>query len=74
MMQKHRVKFDVKGLFSKQKSEISETYRECRRVLPHIDTLLTERLKGQTSVTTSLIQALFSEVKDTLKVGVCMVY
>ena len=44
-MQRHRVKFDVKGLWSKQKAEISEVYRECRKTLPHIDTLLTERLK-----------------------------
>ena len=67
-MQRHRVKFDVKGLWAKQDSDISEVYKQCRKTLPHVDTLLTERLKGQTAVTTSLIQALFSEIKATLKV------
>ena len=67
-MQRHRVKFDVKGLWAKQDKDISEVYKQCRKTLPHVDTLLTERLKGQTAVTTSLIQALFSEIKATLKV------
>ena len=67
-MQKHRTKFNVEGLFSKQEHKISETYKECRKMLPHIDSLLTERLRSQTSVSTSLMQALFSEVKAHLKV------
>ena len=37
-------------------------------MLPHIDSLITERLRSQTSVSTSLMQALFSEVKAHLKV------
>ena len=67
-MQNNRVKFDVKSLFKKTKGQVSEMYRECRKVLPHIDAVLTERLKTQTSVTASLVQALFSELKAVLRV------
>ena len=38
------------------------------KLIPHLDYILTERLKTQTSVTTSLNQALFSEIKAHLKV------
>ena len=42
---------------------MGEVYRQCRKTLPHYDTLLTECLKGQSAVETSLVQALFSKVK-----------
>ena len=38
------------------------------KLIPHLDYIITERLKTQTSVTTSLNQALFSEIKSHLKV------
>ena len=49
---------------------MGEVYRQCRKTLPHYDTLLTERLKGQSAVDISLVQALFSEVKAIIQAEV----
>ena len=47
-MAAHRRKFQVDGLWKLQDTErIGEVYRQCRKTLWHIDTLLTERLKSQ---------------------------
>ena len=68
-MQNNRVKFNTRGLWaSKQNQEVNEIYKQCRKTLPHFDTLLTERLCGTTAVTSSLIGALFREIKSTLMV------
>ena len=68
VMAKHRTRFNVDGLYDRKESRTSEVYKGCFKILPHVDSLLTERLKSQTSVSTSLMQALFSEVKSHLKV------
>ena len=63
-MAAHRMKFNMKGLWALQdQKQVGEEYCQCRKTLPHYDTLLTKRLKGQSAVETSLVQALFSEVK-----------
>ena len=66
-MAAHRRKFQVDGLWKLQdKGKIGEVYRHCRKTLWHVDTLLKERLKSQTSVETSLLQALFRKLKAFL--------
>ena len=52
----------------KQNQEVNDVVKAILKVLPLIDALLTERLKGTTAVTSSLIGALFSEIQSTLKV------
>ncbi len=41
----------------------SPTYRQCKKMVPHIDSLIMERLRSQTSVTTSLMQSLYDDTK-----------
>ena len=66
-MAAHRRKFQVDGLWKlHNKGKIGEVYQQCRKTLWHVDTLLKERLKSQNSVKTSLLQALFSELKVIL--------
>ena len=63
-MAAHRRKFQVDGLWKLQDTgKVGEVYRQCRKMLWHVDTLLKEHLKSQSSVETSLLQALFSETK-----------
>merc|ERR1712243_372136 len=70
-MAKWRTHFDVKGMWALQdQRRVSEQYKQCRKILPHVDTLLTERMKSQTAVETSLVQALFSELKAVMRVNV----
>lgn len=68
-LQNNRVRFNPRGLgASKQNQEVYKIFKENQRTLPLIDTLLTERLCGTTAVTTSLIGALFSEIKSALQI------
>ena len=41
----------------------SPTYRQCKKMVPRIDSLIMERLRSQNSVTTSLMQALYDDTK-----------
>ena len=67
-MAAHRRKFQVDGLWKLQDiGKVGEVYRQCRKTLWHVDTLLKERLKSQSSVETSLLQALFSETKAIIR-------
>ena len=75
IMEKHRVKIDVDKLSKlKERPEnhvpseegdaiSSSTYKQCKKMLPHIDTLIVERLRSQTSVSTSLMQSLYADMK-----------
>ena len=73
-MAAHRMSFEVDGLWGLQdQSQVGEVYHQCRKTLPHVDTLLMERLKGQSAVETSLIQALFLEVKSMIRLEVVKV-
>ena len=70
-MAEWRTHFNVKGIRALQdQRRVSEQYKQCRKILPHVDTLLTERMKSQTAVETSLMQALFSELKAVMRVNV----
>ena len=70
-MAQFRTHFDVKGMWALQDQQrVSEQYKQCRKILPHVDTLLTERMKSQTAVETSLVQALFSELKAVVRMNV----
>ena len=73
-MAAHRMSFEVDGLWGLQdQTQVAKVYRQCRKTLPHVDTLLAERLKGQSVVETSLMQALFSEVKSIIRFEVVKV-
>ena len=63
-LQNNKVKFNPKALLSTE----TEVAKEVRSVLPFIDTLSTEHLRGNTAVMSSLIGALFSDAKSTIKV------
>ena len=41
----------------------SATYKQCKKLLPPIDTLIMERLRSQTSVSTSLMQSLHDDIR-----------
>lgn len=70
-MAQYRTHFDVKGMWALQDQDrVSEHYKQCRKILPHVDTLLTERMKSQSAVETSLVQALFSELKAVVRMNV----
>ena len=43
-----------------------QVYRAARKTLPYIDHILTDRLKSQSIVDSSLTTALFSDLKKTL--------
>ena len=43
-----------------------QVYKAARKTLPYIDNILTERLKSQSIVDTSLTQALFDDLKNSL--------
>ena len=52
----------------------TEVAKEVCSVLPYIVTLLTERLKGTTAVTLSLLGALFSDAKSSIKIDLAGVF
>ena len=63
--QSNMVEFNPRGLWAKEKpSTVSDVYRQTRRILPHLDSILVERLRSTTAVTTSLIQAVVRDVKE----------
>ena len=43
-----------------------QVYKATRRTLPYIDNILTDRLKSQSIVDSSLTQALFDDLKNAL--------
>ena len=43
-----------------------QVYKAARKTLPYVDKILTERLKSQSIVDTSLTQALFDDLKNSL--------
>ena len=43
-----------------------QVYKAARRTIPYIDNVLTDRLKSQSIVDSSLIQALFDDLKKSL--------
>ena len=44
-----------------------QVYKAARKTLPYIDNILTDRLKSQSIVDTSLTQALFDDLKNSLR-------
>ena len=63
----NRVEFNARGLWAKEKLDgQNELYRQTRRVIPYVDSLLTERLRSTTAVTSSLLGALFNEMKELI--------
>ena len=55
-MAAHQMSFEVNGLWGLQdQGPIGEVYKQCRKSLPYVETIVTERLKAQTAVETSLL-------------------
>ena len=71
-MSKHRVKVDVNALSdlptdgyygSTAFGSEAKTYEECQKLIPVVDSLLTERLSSQTTVGTALMESLYTDMK-----------
>ena len=58
---------DMDRLFTQPWNYASITYGECRKTIPILDHLLMERLKAQTTVTTSLLQSLYVDIKKYIR-------
>ena len=81
IMNRHRVKVDVDKISelpqdgyygTRAFADQAKTYGECKKMLPAIDTLIAERLRSQTSISTSLMQSLYSDMKNHVKEEVDM--
>ena len=66
-LKEHRMQVDMDRLFSQPWNHASITYGECRKIIPSLDYLLMERLKAQTTVTTSLLQSLYIDIKKYIR-------
>ena len=77
-LKRHRIRYKPSGLWKNEPEPIEGTviashdmdsqqvYKAARRVVPYVDNVLTERLKSQVIVDSSLTQALFNDLKQTL--------
>ncbi len=66
-LKEHRMEVDMDRLFTQPWNHASITYGECRKTIPILDHLLMERLKAQTTVTTSLLQSLYVDIKKYIR-------
>ena len=71
-MARQRVRVDVQALSALPKDgyygstgfqDEAEVYEECQKLLPVVDSLIQERVASQTTVTTALMQSLYSDIK-----------
>ena len=77
-LERHRIRFKPQNLWlnepepmrssiiPSQDMNSHQVYKAARKTLPYIDNILTERLKSQSIVDTSLTQALFDDLKNSL--------
>ena len=77
-LERHRIRFKPQGLWlnepepsrsaiiPSQDMNSHQVYKAARKTIPYIDNVLTERLKSQSIVDSSLTQALFDDLKHSL--------